>query len=114
MSTFNQTINGQQVDLGELGRVLFAKLLRATASDGSLEDMMDYCEKKKSKYTDDSFPPSAKSLIADWNDEAEDIQEKVDEWREFTWIRATDIEELNDDEGQLAIFQDDVTPSDIK
>ena len=38
----------------------------------------------------------------------------MDEWNQFTWIRAGDIEELNDDEGQLAVFQDDVTPSDIK
>ena len=29
----------KDIDLGELGRNLFAKLLRATASDGSLDDM---------------------------------------------------------------------------
>lgn len=63
----------KDIDMGELGRHLFAKLLRATASDGSLEDMMEYCEKKKKKYTDDMFPPSKKSLINDWNDESEDI-----------------------------------------
>ena len=89
----------KNVDMGELGRHLFAKLLRCTASDGSLEDMMEYCEKKKTKYVDDMFPASKKSLINDWNDEADDIKEKVDEWSKFTWIRATDIEELNDDEG---------------
>ena len=104
----------KDIDLGELGRNLFAKLLRATASDGSLDDMMEYCSKKKIKYVDDSFPPSKKSLINDWNDDADDIQEKVDEWAEFTWIRASDIEELNDNEGQLAVFADDVTPGDIK
>ena len=63
----------KDIDLGELGRHLFAKLIRATASDGSLEDMMDYCHKKKIKYTDDMFPPAKKSLINDWNDESEDI-----------------------------------------
>ena len=63
----------KDVDLGELGRNLFAKLLRATASDGSYEDMLAYCENKKIKYTDDSFPPKDKSLINDWNDESEDI-----------------------------------------
>ena len=94
----------KDVDLGELGRNLFGKLLRATASDGSYDDMVDYCEKKKIKYTDDSFPPNKKSLINDWNDEADDIQEKVEEWGEFTWIRCGDIEELNDDEGKLAVF----------
>lgn len=104
----------KDIDLGELGRNLFAKLLRVTASDGSLDDMLEYCSKKKIKYTDDSFPPSKKSLINDWNDESDDIQEKVEEWSGFTWIRASDIEELNDEEGQLAVFADDVTPSDIK
>ena len=105
----------EDINLGELGRNLFAKLLRATASDGSLEDMMQHCQTKKIKYTDDSFPPSKKSLINDWNDDADDIQEKVEEWGEFTWIRASDIKELNDKtEGQLQVFQDDVTPSDIK
>ena len=63
----------KDIDMGELGRHLFAKLIRATASDGSLEDMMDYCCKKKIKYTDDMFPPAKKSLINDWNDESEDI-----------------------------------------
>ena len=76
--------------------------------------MMQHCVQNKKKYTDESFPPNKKSLISDWNDESEDIQEKVDEWNEFTWIRASEIEELNDDEGVLAVFQDDVTPDDIK
>lgn len=61
------------VDLGELGRNLFGKLLRATASDGTYEDMLAQCERKKTQYVDDSFPAKAKSLISDWNDEAEDI-----------------------------------------
>lgn len=49
-----------------------------------------------------------------WEDPASDIQEKVEEWGKFTWIRAEEIEELNDDEGELAIFADDITPSDIQ
>jgi len=93
---------------------LFARILRTTASDGSFEDMMNYCIKHKKKYCDDSFPANKKSLINDWNDPADDIQEKVPDWKDFEWIRASEIEELNDDEGILAVFQDDVTPSDIK
>jgi len=104
----------KDVDLGELGRNLFGKLLRATASDGTYEDTLAKCERKKCKYTDDSFPPKAKSLISDWNDDSEDIQEKVDEWKEFTWVRASECEELNDEEGTLAVFVDDVSPADIK
>lgn len=73
----------KSVKIGELGRQLFAKLLRATASDGNFEDIMAYCDKHKEKYTDDSFPPNRQSLISDWNDESEDIQEKVDEWATF-------------------------------
>jgi hypothetical protein len=38
----------------------------------------------------------------------------VDEWSTFKWIRASEIDELNDEEGKLAIFSNDVTPSDIK
>lgn len=76
--------------------------------------MVEVCQNKKIKYTDDSFPPSKKSLINDWNDPSDDIQEKVDEWGDMEWIRASEIEELNDDEGTLAVFQNDVTPSDIK
>ena len=94
----------KNIDLGELGRNLFARIVRATASDGSFEDMMNHCIKTKKPYVDESFPPKPKSLINDWNDPADDIQEKVGEWKEFTWIRASEIEELNDDEGVLAVF----------
>ena len=90
--------------MGELGRQLFTRLLRATASDGNFEDIMEQCQKNKRKYTDDSFPPEARSLINDWNDESEDIQEKVPDWRDFKWMRASEIPELNDDEGRLAVF----------
>ena len=40
-------------------------------------DILAHCERKKERYTDDSFPPKPKSLISDWNDESEDIQEIV-------------------------------------
>ena len=66
------------------------------------------------KFTDESFPPDKKSLINDWTDKSEDVQEKVETWDNFTWIRATEIEELNDDEGALAVFADSITPDDIK
>jgi len=92
-------MNLKDINLGELGRNLFAKLLRTTASDGSFQDIMNNCHSKKIKYIDDSFPPDKKSLINDWNDESDDIQEKVQEWSQFTWIRCSEIEELNDDEG---------------
>ena len=59
------------------------------------------CEKKKIQYKDDSFPAHRKSLIKDWNDESKDIQEKIEEWTDFKWMRASEIKELNDSDGRL-------------
>ena len=103
----------KDIDMGEFGRNIFAKIIKATASGGSYMDTLEECEYKGVKYTDESFPPEKKSLIADWEDDAEDIQEKVETWNQFEWIRATDIEELNDDEGELKIFADEISPDDI-
>lgn len=100
-------------DLGIFGKELFERLLRATSSDGSFDDILAFCQKKKKKYTDDSFPPTAKSLINDWTDESEDILEKVPIWSKFIWVRASESEELNDEDGALAIFVNDVSPQDI-
>ena len=68
--------------------------------------------KKGKPFKDTSFPPNEFSLISDWDED--DVQDKVRLWRQFEWIRATEIEELNDAEGKLAVFQNEVTPSDIK
>ena len=97
-------------DIGFFGKELFERLLRATSSDGSFDDILAFCQKKKKKYTDDSFPPTAKSLINDWTDESEDILEKVPTWSKFIWVRASESEELNDEDGALAIFVNDVSP----
>lgn len=97
-------IDFKEIDIGELGRNIFAKILKATASAGSYDDVLEECLWKGIKYTDESFPPEKKSLIYDWTDPSDDVQDKVEEWEKFTWVRATDIAELNDDEGQLAIF----------
>ena len=103
----------KDIDVGELGRNIFAKILKSTASPGTYSDVLEECKYRGTKYTDESFPPEKKSLITDWTDEADDIQEKVEEWGKFTWIRADEIPELNDDEGALAIFADAITPQDI-
>lgn len=42
------------------------------------------------------------------------MQDKVKLWRSFEWIRATEIPSLNDDEGKLQVFFNEVSPSDIK
>ena len=65
------------------------------------------------KYVDKSFPADRQSLIEDWN-EAE-VQEYVEDWSKYTWIRASEIEGLNDKvEGKLQIFKDKIEPGDIK
>ena len=91
-----------KIDMGEFGRHLFAKILKATASDGTYVDIMNEMVKKNSQYTDESFPPTETSLINDW--EEDEVQDKVRLWRQFEWIRAGNIPELNDQEGKLAVF----------
>jgi calpain-15 len=69
---------------------------------------------KDEPYTDESFPPNEFSLIQDWDEDADGIPEKARKWQRFTWIRATEIEELNDSDGKLQVFANSVDPSDIK
>jgi len=104
----------KDIDMGELGRNILAKVLKATSTQGAYTDVQEECEFRGVKFTDETFPPEKKSLMHNWEDPAEDIQEKVEEWGKFTWIRAAEVEELNDDEGELVIFADDITPSDIQ
>lgn len=40
--------------------------------------------------------------------------ELVEEWSTFEWVRATEIPELNDDEGHLQIFAQNIEPIDIR
>ena len=54
--------------MGELGRHLFAKILKATASDGTFTEIYEECKLKNQPYTDESFPPNEFSLISDWED----------------------------------------------
>lgn len=101
-----------KIDMGEFGRHLFGKILKATASDGSFAEMINQMKNNKKKYTDESFPPDEHSLINDWEDD--EAFDKVRDWKKFTWVRASEMEELNDaKEGKLEIFKQKVEPSDI-
>lgn len=42
------------------------------------------------------------------------MQEIIEEWSTFDWVRASDIPELVDEEGRLRIFPDNIEPSDIR
>ena len=92
-------VDFKKLDMGELGRHLFAKILKATASDGTFQEIYEECKAKNQPYEDESFPPTEFSLISDW--EEPEVQDKVRLWRTFEWIRATQIPSLNDDEGKL-------------
>ena len=48
----------EKFNLGELGRQIFAKLIRVTSSDGNYEDILYECKQNNQKFTDESFPPS--------------------------------------------------------
>ena len=103
----------KEIDLGEFGRNIFAKILKSTSTPGTYQDTIEECNHKGVQFTDESFPPEKKSLIYDWSDESDDIQDKVAEWAQFEWLRADQILELNDSEGVLSIFAGSISPHDI-
>ena len=70
----------KKIDMGELGRQLFAKILKATASDGKFTEILEECSLKKEKYTDESFPPNEFSLIQDWDCQEDGVPEKARKW----------------------------------
>jgi hypothetical protein len=102
----------KKLNLGEFGRHLFSKILKATASDGKYLEVLEEVKIKGEPFTDEVFPPNEFSLIRDWDDP--EVAAVVKHWRKFNWIRATDIEELNDKDGQLSVFAGEIEPSDIK
>ena len=75
---------------------------------------LEDCQASNKKFLDKEFPPEKSSLIADWNSNDQDVLENKDEWSKIEWIRASEIPELNDDEGELKVFADKVEPNDIK
>jgi calpain-15 len=102
-----------KIDMGEFGRHLFSKILKATASDGTYSEVMTRMQKSGGKYTDESFPPNEYSLINDWEDY--EVQSKVREFRRIKWIRASEVPDLIDrQEGSLEVFKGGVHPDDIK
>ena len=76
----------------------------------TLQDIIDSAGDQQ--WTDDDFPPEPSSLIADWT--SPEVQEYTSTWKTYEWIRATEIESLNDEEGDLALFFNDIEVADIK
>ena len=70
---------------------------------------------KGEKYVDEEFSADEKSLIRNWNDSSKRIRDIVEEWKQFKWIRSTDIPCLNNPkDGELAIFKDSIEPQDVR
>ena len=63
----------KDIDIGELGRNIFAKILQSTSTHGNSQDVIEECEYKGIQFRDESFPPSKESLINDWKDPNEEI-----------------------------------------
>lgn len=60
------------------------------------------------KFVDEEFPPVGTSLIEPG------VNGGGCPYNQMEWKRVVDIEELNDDEGQLAIFDKNIEPNDIR
>ena len=83
----------KDINMGEFGRHLFKKLLKATASASSYADVLEQVDEQNlTKYTDESFPPNEHSLINDWNEP--DVQGKVELWRNFEWTRCEEMRQI--------------------
>lgn len=46
------------INIGELGRQIFCHLLKATASDGTFDDIFHECQSSNTPFTDETFPPN--------------------------------------------------------
>lgn len=57
-------------------------------------EILEEVKLKGQAYKDESFPPNEFSLISDWEDD--ECFDKVRLWRQFEWIRASEIKCLND------------------
>ena len=53
-------------------------------------------------------------MITDWRENNDDVKESAADWGDIEWIRATEIPELNDKDGKLAIFSGGIEPNDIQ
>ena len=74
---------------------------------------------QQKKFTDDKFPATKDSLIANWgqpqnNYDDPEIQDLYRQWSDIKWIRADEIPCLNDDEGHLQVFAGKIEPNDIQ
>ena len=86
----------------------------SSRDDDKFYKNIEECIAKNKKFEDRDFPPSHTSLIEDWDSTDADVMNNKEEWSKIEWHRATDIPELNDDEGKLKVFAGKIEPNDIK
>jgi hypothetical protein len=67
------------IDMGELGRQIFCRLLKATASEGSYNETIEECRERGQPFNDEAFPANQNSLISNWKDEH--ARDKVSQWK---------------------------------
>mmetsp|Transcript_15663 Transcript_15663/g.24004 ORF Transcript_15663/g.24004 Transcript_15663/m.24004 type:complete len:226 (+) Transcript_15663:21-698(+) len=67
--------------------------------------LLEEAQNEDTLFSDPTFPPTKKSLCppSEWNEKYDEVE----------WVRACKIPSLTDDEGDLAIFADGITPNDI-
>lgn len=76
--------------------------------DEKYEEVLTSCNAKSQKHTDAKFPITRASLIDPG------VTPPGPEWDGIEWIRADEIPELNDEDGELAVFAGAIDPDDIK
>eukprot|EP00347_Sterkiella_histriomuscorum_P016663 403352333 len=103
-------MNLTSLNIGELGRQIFARLLKSTASDGTLDDILYECEQQNEPYCDEEFPASNQSLVKNWRDPS--CQDKQN-WKQFKWLRPQEITSIKTSGKEIGIFVDSIDPSDI-
>eukprot|EP00347_Sterkiella_histriomuscorum_P017724 403348238 len=100
------------VNMGELGRQIFARLLKVTSSEGAFDDILYECQQSNQPYVDEQFPAANESLIKNWKDPL--VQDKVSTWKQFKWLRPHEIPVIQEGGVELAVFLDSIDPSDIR
>ena len=75
---------------------------------------MKACKASGKAFVDKDFPADETSLITDWNENHSEVREQAPEWKDYQWLRAETVPELNDDEGKLELFKGAIEPNDIQ
>ena len=79
------------------------------ADQGSYLDIIERCAAEGGEWTDDAFPPTNGSFCF-----PEDWKDKEVPFDQLEWVRASKMPSLLDDDGELTLFGEGISPADIK